>query len=70
VRWTSDKGPRGGAGRDSNRGFRLRRGPVLAGIGFLLADRQGPQDWGLLDLDYSKAGWGAPKPRTPKMARV
>jgi hypothetical protein len=65
VRWTSDKVPRGGAERDSSRGFRLLRGPVLVGIGFVLPDRQGPQDWGLLGLDYSKAGWGSAKDQEP-----
>lgn len=40
VRWTSDKGPRGGAERDSGRGVPPYI-EVLVRIGFVLAGRQG-----------------------------
>jgi hypothetical protein len=60
---TSDKDPRGGAERDSGRGFHLYRGPVPDGIGFVLvADGRGCKTGGL-GLVVQRLIEGAPETR-------
>lgn len=57
VRWTSDKGLVVALGGTVTGGSAYVEVLSWLGLGFFWPTDRGPQDWGLLDLDYSKAGW-------------